>query len=208
MKIVHKYFCAVKIFLENFETLHLICVYIPYACKRRIQKQLFDDTLRKLSNHSKTSTGPFMICGDFNEDFLKPSHQRKADATESFLAETNSHLVDLMSHLSMLRCTRSDARSESWIDHVVASTTFVKKIISVATIELPHNPSDHWPILTALKPMKRTSTHTPGQIAKVDWFRESTTKLYSKCFGSELDLIEIPKLHLCDFCFGKCGHAL
>ncbi len=97
----------------------------------------------------------FLLIGDFNVDFKKPSGKR--DLMSNFILENGGLKIDDLLHLQSTQITFRSFMGSSWIDHC-ASMQNNQSIKNCTIMTHKENKSDHNPIIIDYE-IKETKDH-------------------------------------------------
>ena len=189
---------AVHITLDDGKLLLLCCVYMPCddRCLNRnleIYKMVLNDIDSLLQG---VPTDYVCICGDFNTDVSRGSHQ--TETLVQFLGQNSFYLCqnDLCCNFDYTFCSKGNG-TRSFIDHCLLSDNLVETLHSFECLDGVHNFSDH----VAIKAVLNIKLEENGQEAEVQanqcnskWKFASgkDIELYQQKLEESLSKIQIP----------------
>lgn len=189
---------AVRVTLDDGKMLLICCVYMP--CDDRCLNGNLDEykiTLNELDSILQGTPNDYVcVCGDFNTDISRDSHQ--ATTLLQFLGQNSFYLCqnDPCCNFEYTFCSKGSG-VRSLIDHCMLSENLVEALHGYETIDSVHNCSDHLAVKSVLD-IKITEidqeTESKEREGKVNWKFASSKdlELYKQKLEENFRQIKIP----------------
>ena len=198
-----KRFCAVSLASDcthggSYHTL-IVNMYLPTDYGTHDSNNAFLESLAELDGFISAQSFDNILCGDFNVDFSRDSHNCK-------------HLLNFMTHLNLVRADtssnirftykRDDYSASSWPDHILTLRNNTSHIVGVACLDNVDNFSDHLPLvfnlvlqvpLAMLTSSRDAGSHfCPNTADRIDWHMVTSHQIHNFCCYLDTNLPSIP----------------
>jgi hypothetical protein len=236
---------AVQILSKGQVILTVIGVYFPFHREKKEQIQHYSDTVDVLQSILDNVHGPCIVVGDMNaplpqqQTLTRYWYRQHPFNSHSYLLHdflcTNNLQAANFNFVQKVKYTYSDARSRSYIDHVLVPHHVAGKVTDCTIMcDIDINTSDHFPLMTTITTETNENSKIPSKenkhylpvYPKMNWEDKEMCHVYKEIVAEaaqKIQTVNINNIHekhearnvveslfdsICDVLHSSCSKAL